>query len=147
MRGRRSGERFALLSFDLNGFKPVNDTHGHAAGDRLLAEIARRLAESVRPGDLGARMGGDEFVVLVPLDGHADDDWLRAMGRRMQATVSRPVAIGDEWVVVGSSIAMARIPEAGDVFGVLLRTADAALYRAKCGHSDGIEFAWPSFPT
>jgi len=147
MRGRRSGERFALLSFDLNGFKPVNDTHGHAAGDRLLAEIARRLAESVRPGDLVARMGGDEFVVLVPLDGHADDDWLRAMGQRLQATVSRPVAIDDHWVVVGTSIGIARFPEDGDDPGVLLRKADAAMYRAKSGHSDGIEFATPSFPT
>ncbi|KAA2285514.1 diguanylate cyclase domain-containing protein [Arenimonas fontis] len=143
VRGRRGGERFALFSFDLDGFKPVNDTHGHAAGDRLLTEIAQRLGDSVRPGDLVARMGGDEFVVLVPLEPGTDDDWLRAMARRLQAAVGRPVAVDEEWVVVGASIGIARFPEDGDDVETLLRKADEAMYRAKSGGSQGVEFATP----
>jgi diguanylate cyclase (GGDEF)-like protein len=143
-RGRRGGESFALLSLDLDGFKPVNDTHGHAAGDQALAQIGLRLAETLRPGDTVARIGGDEFLALVPTDGKADDDWLRAVALRLQAVVSRPVAVGDEWVVVGTCVGIARFPEDGDDSEVLLRKADEAMYRAKASGGHGIEFAHAS---
>jgi diguanylate cyclase (GGDEF)-like protein len=142
-RGRRGIGGFALLSFDLDGFKPVNDTYGHAAGDLLLAVIGRRLSESVRPGDVVARMGGDEFLVLVPTDPGVDEAWLRAVALRVQAAINRPVPIEGHWVVVGASIGIARFPEDGDQAEVLLRKADEAMYRAKHGRAHGVEFASP----
>jgi diguanylate cyclase (GGDEF)-like protein len=145
-RGRRGGDSFALLSLDLDGFKPVNDTHGHAAGDQVLAQIGRRLAETLRPGDTVARVGGDEFLALVPTDGRSDDDWLRSVALRLQAAVSRPVSVGAEWVVVGTCVGIARFPEDGDDSEVLLRKADEAMYRAKGNGGHGIEFARTSLP-
>lgn len=143
LRARRGDGRFALLSFDLDGFKPVNDTYGHAAGDYLLAEIGRRLTESVRPGDVVARMGGDEFLVIVGIEDGADESWLRAVAARVQSAISRPVPIEGHWVVVGASIGIACFPEDGDDSETLLRRADEAMYRAKAGRSDGVAFAGP----
>lgn len=140
-RHRRGGGGFALLSFDLDGFKPVNDTYGHAAGDQLLAEIGRRMSQAVRPGDVVARMGGDEFLVLVPTEPDVGEDWLRAVATRVQAAISRPVTVEDQWVVVGASIGIACFPEDGDQAETLLRKADAAMYRAKNSRAHGIEFA------
>lgn len=142
-RGRRGDGRFALLSFDLDGFKPVNDTYGHAAGDKLLAEIGRRLTESVRPGDVVARMGGDEFLVIVGIEDGNDEPWLRAVASRVQSAISRPVPIEGHWVVVGASIGIACFPDDGDDSESLLRRADEAMYRAKAGRADGVAFANP----
>jgi diguanylate cyclase (GGDEF)-like protein len=125
---RRDGG-FALLFLDLDNFKLVNDTLGHAAGDRLLVDVARRLRTCVRPGDMVARLGGDEFTVLVnqPLE----DDGFRSIAERIVEAVTLPVQLDGREVVVTASVGIvqAAAPHASAVD--LLRDADVALYQAK----------------
>ncbi|MEL7157017.1 MAG: GGDEF domain-containing protein [Actinomycetota bacterium] len=123
------GADLALLFLDLNGFKQVNDSLGHDAGDQVLREVAHRLATVAGRGDLVARLGGDEFVVAVR--GRADDE-LATLAARIIDELGRPIAVGPEWATVGVSIgiAHARSAEGGDVTGLLSR-ADGAMYEAK----------------
>lgn len=122
------GERpdFAVLLLDLDMFKPVNDTHGHEAGDEVLRVTAARLRAAVRPVDVVARLGGDEFAVLV----HDGAD-VRALAARLEAVVSAPVTLGAVTVVVGVSIGRAVNRVDGSSFEELLRAADADMYRVK----------------
>lgn len=122
------GERpdFAVLLLDLDLFKPVNDTHGHEAGDEVLRVTAARLRAAVRPADVVARLGGDEFAILV--HDPADLDGLAA---RLEAVVSAPISIGTITVTIGVSIGQAVHPGAGTSFEELLRAADADMYRVK----------------
>ncbi len=127
---RSSTQRLALLYLDLDGFKRVNDTLGHVAGDRLLELVAERLRGVLRPGDVSARVGGDEFVVLI--DG-LDALGVLRVGQRLIAEIaeqSYPVGNGDA-VAIGVSIGIAFAPEHGRGFDALLAAADAALYEAK----------------
>ena len=127
-RDRRSGEATGVLFQDLDGFKEVNDTHGHAVGDAVLRAVASRLTAVVRPSDTVARMGGDEFVVLVEA---ASAEVLDALEPRVQATVSEPVPVGELVLTVGVSIGRA-LSEAGRVEPQrLLTQADAQMYAAK----------------
>ena len=122
-------QRFAVLYLDLDGFKPVNDTFGHAAGDELLKIVGRTLRQVVSPADLIARIGGDEFVVLVsdPSIDHA-----LALGERIIEMITAPVVLpGGARVHIGMSIGIAAAPEHGSDAEALLFAADAALYDAK----------------
>ncbi|MCO5066993.1 MAG: sensor domain-containing diguanylate cyclase [Rhizobiaceae bacterium] len=119
----------AVLCLDLDGFKPVNDRYGHAAGDAILVEVARRLASTSRASDLVARVGGDEFTVLISRADHGDDAVVAA--RRFRRAVSEPYDIGDETVTIGVSIGIAFAPLHGFDARQLLENADIALYRAK----------------
>jgi diguanylate cyclase (GGDEF)-like protein len=118
----------ALLFVDLDDFKDVNDTLGHAAGDELLRVVARRLTDSVRPGDLVSRLGGDEFAVL--LDGLPDPGLALTVGERIVGALSEPVQLGESWAHVGASVGLAMRGADSTLVG-LMREADVAMYAAK----------------
>jgi diguanylate cyclase (GGDEF)-like protein/PAS domain S-box-containing protein len=117
----------ALLYIDLDGFKGVNDSLGHAAGDRVLVTVADRLRRAVRPGDTVARLGGDEFVVVA--DGVTDGAVTLEIGQRIISSICRPVAVGGRLVSVSASIG-ATIGRRNRAME-MLEEADRAMYRAK----------------
>ena len=119
----------ALMFVDLDRFKAVNDTLGHAAGDKLLTVIAGRLRHAVRESDLVARLGGDEFVVLLGRGG--DDATLQMIADRLLEQIARTVPIGEHRVHVSGSIGIARYPDDGADADTLLRNADTAMYLSK----------------
>ena len=123
-RAAREGGETGVLYVDLDGFKAINDTHGHGAGDAVLVEFGARLTSAVRPADTVARVGGDEFVVVCD---QIDDAAVRSLATRLQDAIRPPVAVGDRELEVTASvgIALGRDPFA------LLADADAAAYRAK----------------
>jgi len=126
---RSAGQQAALLFIDLDHFKDVNDTLGHAAGDTLLVEVARRLRGAVRGGDLVARLGGDEFLILlVSQDIRAEVDRVR---ERLMRTVAEPVQINGHEVHVTPSMGVSLYPGDGTDIETLLRNADLAMYTAK----------------
>lgn len=128
---RSSKPVIGVLYVDLDGFKAVNDQHGHAAGDAVLHEIAGRISASVRNMDVVARLGGDEFAVLCPE--LVDDDDLTRVAERIIDAVARPIAHGDEQIVIGASIGIATAPneDAAHDPDALVDAADRALYEAK----------------
>lgn len=127
--GGRRDDRFALLSLDLDGFKAVNDAHGHAAGDRLLALVADRLSRTIRDGDTAFRLGGDEFVVVLTRSG---EDEARLVAGRIIEAVSKPYELLDGTKVsVGISVGSALAPGHATNAAALLSRSDQALYHAK----------------
>jgi diguanylate cyclase (GGDEF)-like protein/PAS domain S-box-containing protein len=128
-RAQREGTTVAVLFLDLDRFKPVNDTRGHATGDILLVRLATRLRKTVRAGDLVSRFGGDEFVVLCEHPAGAKE--MLELAGRLIDIVSEPTEIDGQEIQVGASVGIA-IGAGGRVtVDSLLRDADAALYRAK----------------
>ncbi|GAB7529821.1 GGDEF domain-containing protein [Pseudomonas sp. 3A(2025)] len=126
---QRHGDKLAVLYLDLDKFKQVNDTLGHAAGDALLQEVARRLKASVRSSDTVARIGGDEFVVLLERV-QADTDAAR-VAQTIQSALQVPMQLeGRRWTI-SSSIGIARYPQDATDLAQLFRHADQAMYRAK----------------
>ena len=126
----KRGERFAVLFVDADNFKAANDNHGHHAGDALLVELSTRIKDTLRKGDFAARIGGDEFIVIIdPLD---PDIAPEALAERIQKSVSRPVALpdGDEYRL-RISIGVAVYPDHGGDATALLTIADAAMYADK----------------
>ncbi|MEO0682883.1 MAG: GGDEF domain-containing protein, partial [Pseudomonadota bacterium] len=119
----------AVLAIDLNRFKPINDVHGHAAGDALLAAISERCIAVLKDGETFGRMGGDEFLALKsPLGSDAE---INAFARRLIAEIERPVQHGGVTLSVGVSIGWCRAPEHATEPAAALNRADLALYRAK----------------
>lgn len=129
---RRKEWPLAILFLDLNDFKRVNDTLGHAAGDEVLRELARRVQGVLRPGDLLARLGGDEFTVLLD---RADASIAGAVAQRIADRLSKPFQLGERQLIASASIGHAVWPEDGGTFEALLDAADRRMYEVKRGKS------------
>lgn len=129
---RPADERpLSLIYLDLDGFKAINDTFGHVAGDRLLQLVSARLRRLVRAGDLVARIGGDEFIILSEQVGSSA---LKRLGDRLIREISQPYELDDAvTVTIGASIGIARAPDHGLDLESLMGAADGALYQAKLG--------------
>jgi len=128
-RARREGRKVALLFLDLDGFKVVNDTLGHEAGDCLLREVAARLRSSVRAGDVIARLGGDEFAVL--LEGMNGPREVETIAKGLLKVISEPSHIEGRQVLVTTSIGITMYPNDHSDTQMLMKNADIAMYQAK----------------
>ena len=127
--GRRTKQPGTVLALDLNGFKQVNDTLGHEAGDLLLQQVAERLVGALRETDTVARLGGDEFAIL--LGGSTSLAIASAVAWKLQQTCAAGFQLGNEFIQVSASIGIALFPEHGNTTAELLRRADSAMYVAK----------------
>jgi diguanylate cyclase (GGDEF)-like protein len=124
------GAHLAVLFCDLDRFKVVNDTLGHAAGDELLRQVAARLRAAVRPGDTVGRLSGDEFAIILPE--LVDPDDARGLADRVEGCFTETFRLEGTDVEVGTSVGVAvHVPASGRTAGQLLREADAAMYRHK----------------
>lgn len=129
---RRRRRQVGLLFLDLDGFKHSNDRFGHHAGDKLLQQVAQRLVECTRDADTVGRIGGDEFMVLIPeVDGErgATD-----LARKLERCLARPHLVDGHTLVITASIGCAVYPDDSADREGLIRCADAAMYAAKAGH-------------
>ena len=138
-RARQGEHRLALLFIDLDGFKPINDLHGHEVGDRVLDELGRRLRECVRASDTIARFGGDEFTVL--LEGVHDRPGVEQRAAELLARLGRTIQTAELELRVGASAGVAIFPDDGDTLDALLAQADSAMYRAKRAGPNQFRFA------
>ncbi|HEY8595879.1 MAG TPA: EAL domain-containing protein [Devosiaceae bacterium] len=123
------GAQMAVLCVDLDQFKAVNDTLGHAAGDALLVGVAERLSEAAGDKDLVARLGGDEFALLVDATGGLHE--VAVLADRIVACIAQPFEVAGHQILIGASVGIAMAPVDGADAGTLLKCADLALYRAK----------------
>lgn len=138
---RRRNEPLALLFVDLDGFKDVNDRHGHDTGDWLLKEIASRFGDCLREVDTLARIGGDEFLIIAPgSDAHTGS---RRIAEALLQCAARPAQSPQGTLNVGASIGIAFFPEDGVDGGMLKEAADAAMYRVKARGKGGYDYAQP----
>ncbi|RFU46447.1 bifunctional diguanylate cyclase/phosphodiesterase [Paraburkholderia sp. DHOC27] len=130
--------RVAVLFVDLDGFKKVNDTAGHEAGDALLCSVARRLASCVDENATLARVGGDEFVIVV--NGYDDPTDLIAFARQILESIAVPFAVADNEYYLGASVGISLFPEDGQDVPTLMRNADSAMYSAKQRGRNNFQF-------
>ncbi|MGR9051788.1 MAG: bifunctional diguanylate cyclase/phosphodiesterase [Gammaproteobacteria bacterium] len=126
---RRTGQRLAVMFLDLDRFKIINDTLGHAIGDKLLMQVSQRLATCIRDSDTLARLGGDEFAVLLTQLRHDTD--AAEVARKLTAAVAEPVLVDGYSLHVTTSIGISIFPEDGDGAETLVKNADTAMYRSK----------------
>ena len=140
-KARRRSAQFSILFVDLDRFKEVNDTMGHAAGDILLKEVAERLGGAVRQSDLVARLGGDEFVILI--EEHGGPEEVMIVAQKVLTMVQRPVPVDWREASVSASIGIASYPEDGEDVEALLANADTAMYLSKERGRNNFQFYSP----
>jgi diguanylate cyclase (GGDEF)-like protein len=128
---REKAAAVAVLFLDLNGFKPVNDEHGHAAGDQVLAIIADRIRHTIRSSDLAARLGGDEFVIALPLAEYQGQNIVERVSTALRAAIADPVEVNGRSVRVSASIGSAICAEDGVSAEELIGLADQSMYEFK----------------
>jgi diguanylate cyclase (GGDEF)-like protein/PAS domain S-box-containing protein len=144
-RARRRAARLAALFIDLDGFKQINDAHGHQAGDRFLVEVGRRLRANLRASDLVARLGGDEFFAV--LEDVQDADTVETVARKLLAEIMRPYDLGPGMqAMVSASIGISIFPDDAADAGTLMRHADRAMYEAKRAGKNDFRFYADSKP-
>ena len=129
----KSNSTAAVLCIDLDHFKDINDTLGHAIGDELILHVTARLQRAVRGHDLVARLGGDEFAIISAIQ--TDYELLQSLGSRIVTMLTAPYAVADRTITIGASIGIAAIDDRTANASDVMRNADLALYRAK---SDGL---------
>jgi diguanylate cyclase (GGDEF)-like protein len=140
-RSKRLQQPMGLMLLDLDRFKSVNDTMGHDAGDQLLKAVADRLRECVREVDTVARMGGDEFTIILEALSHEDD--ITTVARRITKSLTEPFPLQNQRVSIGVSIGITVYPLDDHEIDDLLRHADAAMYRAKQQGGNTFQFHLP----
>jgi diguanylate cyclase (GGDEF)-like protein/PAS domain S-box-containing protein len=133
----RNGARLALMFIDLDKFKPVNDTYGHAVGDLLLQSVAERVQDCLRESDTAARIGGDEFVVLLPAVESEND--AEVVGGKILDALNRPFHLAGHTLKIGGSIGVAVYPDHGAEERMLVKSADTAMYHAKKNGRNNIQ--------
>lgn len=138
LRARRQGSELMVAFLDVDRFKTINDSLGHAAGDALLVEVARRLREAVSPTDTVARLGGDEFVVVS--ENLNDDIDAGHLADRLHRSLATPMQLNGRQLAVSASIGVSVFPADGDQISTLMRQADMAMYEVKSRGRDGWMF-------
>jgi diguanylate cyclase (GGDEF)-like protein len=136
LRARQRDHRVALLFIDLDRFKNVNDTLGHAAGDELIRQVAQRITDVTRPNDLLARLGGDEFLLV--LSDVADSASAEVTAQRVVASLRRPFMLERRDIYISCSVGIACFPDHGRDYQTLLKCADVAMYDAKAAGRDSV---------
>ena len=139
---RRGGERVGVVFLDLDRFKVINDSLGHGVGDRLLERVGERIRHALRAGDTLARIGGDEFTLLLPRLAHPDQ--AEAVARKVVEAVRGPFQVDGHELFVTASAGISVAPDDGGDADTLLKHADVAMYRAKEAGSDGFKFFAPA---
>jgi diguanylate cyclase (GGDEF)-like protein len=135
----RQSTKLALLFIDLDGFKKVNDVHGHKVGDQLLKQVADRLVDGMRQSDMIGRFGGDEFVLLST--DCPDQDSAVRIATKLIATLCEPFQIGNIQVMVGASVGISIFPDQATDVEPLIALADSAMYLAKRDGGNAYRFA------